>query len=234
MTTTFDITDIRKDFPILSQTIKGKPLVYFDNAATTQKPTQVIEALTQYYEQSNANIHRGIHTLAEKATAEYEATRLMIQDFVNARFAEEIVFTRGTTEAINLVAQTFGRQNIQAGDEIIISTMEHHSNIVPWQMLCEEKNAVLKIIPITDEGEIIMEAYEKMLSEKTKFVSVVYVSNSLGTINPVKEIIALAHERGIKVLIDAAQATSHLAIDVQDLDADFFVFSSHKLYGPTG
>lgn len=230
----FDVAEIRKDFPILEQTIHGKPLVYLDNAATTQKPLTVIQAISEYYQEFNANIHRGIHTLAERATAEYEATREMVRQFINADFTEEVIFTRGTTESINLVAATFGRQNVRAGDEIIISAMEHHSNIVPWQMLCEEKGAKLRVIPITDEGEIILEEYEKLLSEKTRLVSVVYVSNSLGTVNPVQQIIEMAHQHGAKVLIDGAQASAHLDIDVQELDCDFFTFSSHKLYGPTG
>ncbi|MDJ1503429.1 cysteine desulfurase [Xanthocytophaga agilis] len=234
MIATFDVIDIRKDFPILNQTIHGKPLVYFDNAATTQKPLSVIEALSQYYMEFNANIHRGIHTLAEKATAEYEATRDKAKAFINAAQREEIVFTRGTTEGINLVAQTYGRQNLKAGDEVIISGMEHHSNIVPWQMICEEKGATLRVIPINEQGDLLLDEYEKLLSEKTKIVAVVYVSNSLGTINPVKEIITKAHQYGAKVLIDGAQASAHLDIDVQDLDADFYVFSSHKVYGPTG
>lgn len=230
----FDVERIRADFPILDQEINGRPLVYFDNAATTQKPVPVIDAIIQYYRGYNANIHRGIHTLAEKATADFEASRKAIQLFLNASSTEEIIFTSGTTMGINLVAQTYGRTFIGAGDEIIISGLEHHSNIVPWQMLCEEKGIILKVIPVTDEGELDIEAYKKLLSEKTKFVSVNHVSNSLGTINPVKEIIALAHQVGAKVLIDGAQASSHLTIDVQDLDADFYTFSAHKLYGPTG
>jgi cysteine desulfurase/selenocysteine lyase len=230
----FDVDKIRADFPILHQNIHGKPLVYFDNAATTQKPIPVIQALSAYYETINANIHRGIHTLAEKATAGYEETRETCRSFINAKLTEEIIFTRGTTEGINLVASTYGRQHVTKGGEVIISTMEHHSNIVPWQMLCEEKGATLRVIPIDENGDIIFEEYEKLLSEKTQFVSVVHVSNSLGTINPVKQIIEKAHEYGVKVLVDGAQATSHLHIDVQDLDADFYAFSSHKLYGPTG
>lgn len=230
----FDVQKVRQDFPILHQSLNGKPLIYFDNAATTQKPTSVIKALSNYYENYNANIHRGIHTLAEKATAEYERTRETVRQFIGAAHTEEVIFTRGTTEGINLVAATFGRQNIKAGDEIIISTMEHHSNIVPWQMLCEEKGAILKVIPITEEGELLMDEYAKLLSDKTKLVSLVYVSNSLGTINPVREVITQAHAVGAKVLLDGAQATSHLDIDVQALDCDFFAFSSHKLYGPTG
>lgn len=232
--TQLDIAEIRSDFPILNEVVNGKPLVYFDNAATTQKPRQVIDALAGYYEHTNANIHRGIHHLAEKATADFEATRRRIQKFMNARLPEEVIFTYGTTDSINLVAQSYGRAFLKAGDEIIISTMEHHSNIVPWQMLCEEKGCVLRIIPINEAGELLMDEYEKMLSEKTKFVSVVHVSNALGTINPVAKIIEKAHAMGAKVLIDGAQATSHIDIDVQALDCDFYAFSLHKLYGPTG
>lgn len=230
----FDVERVRADFPILDQEINGRPLVYFDNAATTQKPVPVIDAIIQYYRGYNANIHRGIHTLAEKATADFEASRKASQTFLNAASTEEVIFTSGTTMGINLVAQTYGRTFIGAGDEIIISGLEHHSNIVPWQMLCEEKGIILKVIPVTDEGELDMESYQKLLSDKTKFVTVNHVSNSLGTINPVKEIIALAHQVGAKVLIDGAQASSHLTIDVQDLDVDFYTFSAHKLYGPTG
>lgn len=232
--TNLDIQKIRKDFPILDEVINGKQLVYFDNAATTQKPVQVLEALANYYGHYNANIHRGIHHLAEKATSAFEASRKAIQAFLNAKLTEEIIFTYGTTDGINLVAQTYGRSFLKEGDEIIISTLEHHSNIVPWQMLCEEKGCVLKVIPINDAGELLMDEYEKLLSERTKFVSVVHVSNALGTINPVKEIIAKAHAVGAKVLIDGAQASSHLTLDVQDLDTDFYVLSAHKLYGPTG
>jgi cysteine desulfurase / selenocysteine lyase len=229
-----DIQKIRQDFPILEEIVNGKPLVYFDNAATTQKPVPVLDALTNYYGHYNANIHRGIHFLAEKATSAFEASRHKIQTFLNARRVEEIIFTYGTTDGINLVAQTYGRKFLKEGDEIIISTLEHHSNIVPWQMLCEEKGCVLRVIPINDAGELLMDEYEKMLSEKTKFVSVVHVSNALGTINPVAQIVAKAHAVGAKVLIDGAQATSHIDIDVQALDCDFYVFSLHKLYGPTG
>lgn len=233
-TTGLAIEDIRKQFPVLHQEVNGHPLIYFDNAATTQKPISVIETLDSYYREINANIHRGIHTLAEKATTAFEATRKVAQAFLNAGEAEEIIFTKGTTEGINLVASTYGRANVKAGDEIIISTMEHHSNIVPWQMLCEEKGAVLKIIPINEEGEILMEEYQKLLSSKTKIVAVVHASNSLGTINPIKAIIAAAHAVGAVVLIDGAQAASHLDIDVQALDCDFYAISGHKFYGPTG
>jgi cysteine desulfurase/selenocysteine lyase len=234
MTTTLDINAIRGQFPILDTIVNGKNLVYFDNAATTQKPLVVIDALTEYYRSYNANIHRGIHHLAEKATAAYEQTRKTAQEFMNAPEKEQIIFTYGTTDSINLVAQTYGRANLSKGDEIIISTLEHHSNIVPWQIICEEKGCILKVIPINDDGEILMDEFDKLLSEKTKFVSVVHVSNALGTINPVKEIISKAHKIGAKVLIDGAQASAHLEIDVQDLDCDFYTFSLHKLYGPTG
>lgn len=231
---TLDIQQIRQDFPVLDQQVNGRPLVYFDNAATTQKPLPVINAITRYYEQYNANIHRGIHQLAEQATAAFEASRRAVQSFLNAEHWQEIIFTYGTTDGINLVAQSYGRQFLNKGDEIIISTMEHHSNIVPWQMLCEERGCVLKVIPVDDKGELILEAYEKLLSERTKFVSVVHVSNALGTINPVKAIIDKAHAVGAVVLIDGAQASAHLELDVRALDADFYVFSAHKLYGPTG
>lgn len=229
-----DVYALRQQFPVLSREVKGKPLVYFDNAATSQKPQVVIDALVNYYSQFNANIHRGIHSLAEEATAAYEATREAVRAFVNAASREEIVFTRGTTESINLVAYTWARQELKAGDEIIVSGMEHHSNIVPWQMLCAERGTVLKVIPVTDNGELDMDAFRALLSPKTKFVSVVQVSNALGTVNPVKQIIAEAHAVGAKVLVDGAQSAVHLDIDVQDLDADFFAFSSHKVYGPTG
>ncbi|HET9431709.1 MAG TPA: cysteine desulfurase [Chitinophagaceae bacterium] len=229
-----DIRAIRAQFPVLNRTVKGKPLVYFDNAATSQKPQVVIDALVNYYSGYNANIHRGIHTLADEATAAYEATRVRAQEFINAASREEIIFTRGTTEGINLVAYSWGRQHIQEGDEIIISAMEHHSNIVPWQILCEEKGALLKITPVSDSGELLMDEFEKLLGPKTKLVAIVHVSNALGTVNPVQQIIELAHKTGALVLIDGAQSTIHLDIDVQALDCDFFVFSSHKLYGPTG
>ena len=229
-----DVKAIRQQFPVLNREVKGRPLIYFDNAATSQKPQSVIDALVNYYTNYNANIHRGIHTLAEEATLAFEATRDAVQQFINAALREEIIFTRGTTEGINLVAYTWGRQNIKAGDEIIISTMEHHSNIVSWQILCEEKGAVLKIIPINDKGELLFDEYKKLISPKTKLVSVAHASNSLGTINPVKQIIDEAHKVGAVILIDGAQSTVHLDIDVQKMGCDFFVFSGHKLYGPTG
>jgi cysteine desulfurase / selenocysteine lyase len=231
---TLDLAQIRADFPILDQLVNGRPLVYFDNAATTQKPRTVLDALAHYYEHDNANIHRGIHALAERATSAFEATRRSVQSFLGAREAEEIIFTYGTTDAINLVANTYGRTFLGEGDEILISAMEHHSNIVPWQMLCEARGCVLKVIPINDEGELLLDEYEKLLTERTKIVSVVHVSNALGTINPVKFLIEKAHAVGAVVLIDGAQATTHMEIDVQDLDCDFYVFSAHKLFGPTG
>jgi len=231
---TFDVNEIRKSFPVLEREVNNQLLVYLDNAATSQKPQVVIDALNYYYSNYNANIHRGIHTLAEEATAAYEATRKTVQQFINARFSEEIIFTRGTTEGINLVAYTWGRKNIHEGDEIIVSTMEHHSNIVPWQILCDEKKAVLKVIPINDDGELLMEEYKKLLSPKTKLVSIAHASNALGTINPVKEIIEEAHKIGALVLVDGAQSSVHLDIDVQKMDCDFFAFSGHKVYGPTG
>lgn len=234
MNNALDIDSIRNDFPILNEVVNGKQLVYFDNAATTQKPRLVLDALSGYYEHYNANIHRGIHHLAEKATSAFELSRRRLQAFINATLPEEVIFTYGTTDGINLVAQTYGRKFLKEGDEIIITTMEHHSNIVPWQMLCEEKGCILKVIPINDDGELLMDEYEKLLSERTKFVSVVHVSNSLGTINPVKEIVEKAHQFGAKVLVDGAQASSHLSIDVQDLDCDFYSLSLHKIYGPTG
>ena len=230
----FDVAAIRKEFPVLERKVKGKNLVYFDNAATAQKPQVVIDALVRYYHQYNANIHRGIHSLAEEATAAFEATRDTVKEFINARYREEIIFTRGVTEGINLVAATYGRQNIKEGDEIIISGMEHHSNIVPWQMLCLEKKAVLKVIPVDDNGELVMSEFSTLITPKTKIVSIVHASNSLGTINPVKEIIEIAHQHNIVVLVDGAQSSVHLNIDVQDMDCDFFVISSHKVYGPTG
>jgi cysteine desulfurase/selenocysteine lyase len=228
------IEEIRKQFPILHQQVNNKPLVYFDNAATTQKPLSVINAIQEYYTLHNANIHRGIHTLAERATAKFEETRNAVQSFIGAEFREEIIFTKGTTESINLVAQTWGRANLVEGDEILISAMEHHSNIVPWQMLALEKKAKVKIIPMNDEGELLLEEYKKLLSPKTKLVACVHVSNALGTINPIEEMIVLAHQVGAKVLIDGAQSSSHIDIHVKAWDVDFFVLSAHKLYGPTG
>ena len=231
---TFDVDSLREDFPILRTKVGSKPLVYFDNAATTQKPFSVIEAEKNYYLTINSNIHRGVHYLSEQATLAYENARLKLKEFINALSACEVVFTRGATESINLVAASYGRTNIKEGDEIIISAMEHHANIVPWQILCEEKNAVLRVIPMTDDGELILDEYQKLLNEKTKFVSIVQISNSLGTINPVRKIIDMAHQKNIPVLVDGSQAVPHIKIDVQQLDCDFFVFSGHKLFGPTG
>jgi cysteine desulfurase/selenocysteine lyase len=228
------VNSIRSLFPILHQEVNGNPLIYLDNAATTQKPKAVLDALTHYYEKDNSNIHRGAHTLADRATRQFEETRESIRSFIGARESAEIIFTRGTTESINLVAKTFGAKYLQKGDEILISTLEHHSNIVPWQMLCEQNGAILKIIPITDSGELVWEEFEKLLSSKTKLVSIVHASNALGTINPAKKIIDAAHAVGAKVLLDGAQSTSHLGVDVQALDCDFLAFSAHKLYGPTG
>jgi cysteine desulfurase/selenocysteine lyase len=225
---------IREQFPILTRTVHGKPLIYFDNAATTQKPRAVIDALVYYYENLNANIHRGVHTLSQEATDAHETARQKIANFLGAAHAHEIIFTRGTTESINLVAATWARSQLREGDEIIISALEHHSNIVPWQMLRDEKNIKLRVIPIDDNGELIFEEYQKLLNEKTRLVAVGHVSNALGTINPVREIIQLAHAAGAKVLLDGAQAAPHIAINVQDLDCDFYAFSGHKIYGPTG
>lgn len=230
----FDVDQIRKDFPVLSQKVYGKPLIYFDNAATSQKPQVVIDALNDYYSIYNANIHRGVHFLSQKASQAFDDVRTKTANFINAASEKEIVFVRGTTEGINLVASSYGRKNFNSGDEIIISTMEHHSNIVPWQLICEERGAILKIIPINDAGEIDLQAFKKILSSKSKFVSIVHTSNSLGTINPVKDMIRLAHEYNIPVLVDAAQAIVHEQIDVQDLDCDFLSFSAHKMLGPTG
>jgi cysteine desulfurase/selenocysteine lyase len=230
----FDVERIRRDFPILHTKVHGHPLVYLDNAATSQKPRSVIDALVRYYEGENANIHRGVHYLSQLATEEFEKARETVRGFVNAAQASEIIFTRGTTEAINLVAQTYGRVHVGAGDEVLITAMEHHSDIVPWQILCEEKGAKLRVAPINDAGELVLEDYEKLLGPRTKIVAVGHVSNALGTINPLKRMVALAHARGIPVLVDGAQAVPHLAVDVQDLDADFYAFSGHKMYGPTG
>ena len=230
----FDVEQVRKDFPILAQKVHGKLLVYLDNGATSQKPRAVIEALNHYYAEQNSNIHRGVHHLSERATAAYEAAREKVRRFVNARREQEIVFVRGTTEAINLVAQSYGRTFLKEGDEIIISAMEHHSNIVPWQMLCEQVHARLRVIPMNHDGELVIDEYRQLLNEKTKFVSVAHVSNALGTIVPVKEMVKLAHERGVPVLVDGAQAVPHLKVDVQDIGCDFYAFSGHKMFGPTG
>jgi cysteine desulfurase/selenocysteine lyase len=230
----FDVERIREDFPVLKQTIHGKPLVYLDNAATAQKPYAVIEAIRKFHEVDCANIHRGVHELSQRSTAAYEGTRAKMKRFLNARSKSELIFVRGTTEGINLVASSWGRKNVREGDEIIISTMEHHSNIVPWQMLCESTGATLRVIPINDRGELVMEAYEKLLNPRTKMVAVTHVSNALGTINPVGEIIAMAHRAGALALIDGAQAAPHLKVDVQALDADFYALSGHKMVGPTG
>ena len=229
-----DVYAIRRLFPILNREVKGRPLIYLDNAATSQKPQAVIDALGNYYSHYNANIHRGIHTLAEEATMAFENTRDAVQQFINAGSREQVIFTRGTTEGINLVAYTWGRQHIKTGDEIIISAMEHHSNIVPWQILCEEKGALLKVIPISDQGGLLTDEYEKLLHSNTKLVSIAHVSNALGTVNPVRQIIDAAHKTGAIVMIDGAQSAVHIDIDVQELDCDFFAFSAHKLYGPTG
>jgi cysteine desulfurase/selenocysteine lyase len=229
-----DVEKIRADFPILNQKIYGKELIYLDNAATTQKPQVVIDSIAKYYSELNSNVHRGVHFLSDKATTAYENSRSRIANFINAKNSYEIIFVRGTTEAINVVANGYGNKFIREGDEIIVSYLEHHSNIVPWQMLCERKGAVLKVMPVNDDGELILDEYKKLLSEKTKIVAVGHTSNSLGTKNPVKEITELAHKAGAVVLIDGAQAIQHSKVDVRELDADFFAFSGHKVYGPTG
>jgi cysteine desulfurase/selenocysteine lyase len=229
-----DVEKIRADFPILKQKIYGKELIYLDNAATSQKPQAVIDSIAKYYSELNSNVHRGVHFLSDKATTAYENSRSRIANFINAKNSYELIFVRGTTEAINLVANAYGNDFVKEGDEIIVSYLEHHSNIVPWQMLCERKNAVLKIIPINDDGELILDEYKKLLSDKTRIVAVGHTSNSLGTKNPVKEIIELGHKAGAAVLIDGAQAVQHTKVDVRELDADFFAFSGHKIYGPTG
>ncbi|MBF6648757.1 cysteine desulfurase [Methylobacter sp. BlB1] len=232
--THFPVAKIRADFPILDQKIRNKPLVYLDNAATCQKPNAVIDAISHLYRHDYANVHRGVHALSVRSTDQFEAARIKVKDFINAASDKEIIFVKGTTEAINLVAQTFGRANIKAGDEIVISAMEHHSNIVPWQMLCQQTGAVLKVAPINHKGELIYDEFEKLLNDKTKLVSIVHMSNALGTVNPVKRIIAAAHSKGIPVLLDGAQAIPHMPVDVQELDCDFYAFSGHKLYGPSG
>lgn len=229
-----DINKIREDFPILGRSVYNKPLVYLDNGATTQKPRCVVEAMVNEYYSVNANVHRGVHFLSQQATELHEAARETVRRFINARSTSEIIFTRGTTESINLMAYSFGEAFLHEGDEVIVSAMEHHSNIVPWQLLAQRKGIVLKVIPITNEGELIMEEYQKLLSPRTRLVSVAHVSNVLGTVNPVADIIRLAHEQEIPVLIDGAQSIPHLKVDVQALDADFYVFSAHKVYGPTG
>ncbi len=230
----FEVESIRKDFPALHQTVHGRPLVYLDNAASAQKPQATIDAVQRFYSRDSSNVHRGLHALSERATAAYEAVRGKARCFINAAEDREIVFVRGTTEAINLVAQTFGRSRVGAGDEVVVTHMEHHSGIVPWQMLCEEKSARLRVAPISDDGDLILEELEKLLTPRTKIVSMVHVSNSLGTINPVREVVAMAHRRGIPVLLDGAQAAPHYRLDVRELGCDFYAFSGHKMYGPTG
>ena len=230
----FGAEKIREDFPILWTKVHGKPLVYLDNAATTQKPQAVLDTLMRYYTEENSNVHRGVHFLSQVATQAYESGRTRVRQFLNASHDREIIFTRGATEGINLVAQSYGRKHLRAGDEVIVSAMEHHSNIVPWQMICEEKRASLKVIPMNDAGELVMDEYERLLSDRTKIVAVAHVSNVLGTINPISDIIGLAHRRGIPVLVDGAQAIPHMPVDVRALDCDFYVFSGHKLFGPTG
>jgi cysteine desulfurase/selenocysteine lyase len=232
--THFPVAKIRADFPILDQKIRNKPLVYLDNAATCQKPNVVIDSISHLYRHDYANVHRGVHTLSVRSSELFESARIKVKEFINAASDKEVIFVRGTTEAINLVAQTFGRANIKAGDEIVISAMEHHSNIVPWQMLCQQTGAVLKVAPINHKGELIYDEFEKLLNDKTKLVSIVHMSNALGTVNPVKRIIAAAHSKGIPVLLDGAQAIPHMPVDVQELDCDFYAFSGHKLYGPSG
>ena len=230
----YDVEQVRRDFPILHQKVYGHPLVYLDNAATSQKPRQVIDAISRYYESGNANIHRGVHYLSEHATEEHEAARRTVQRFLNAADKREIIFVRSATEAINLVAQTYGRKHVKAGDEVLITAMEHHSNIVPWQMLCDEKEAKLKVVPINERGELCMDELPKLLTPKTKIVAVTHVSNALGSVNPLRKIVELAHAMNIPVVVDGAQAVPHTKVDVQELDVDFYVFSGHKVYGPTG
>ena len=234
LATDFDARKIREDFPILKRKVHGKPLVYLDNAATTQKPQVVIDAIADYYRCDNSNIHRGVHTLSERATEAYEQARASVRNFLNAGDVRGIIFVRGTTEAINLVAQTYGRTHVGAGDEVIISAMEHHSNIVPWQILCQQQRAHLRVVPVNDDGELELDELERLLGPKTKLIAIAHVSNALGTINPVREIVALAHTRDIPVLVDGAQACPHLDVDVTDLNCDFYAFSGHKVYGPTG
>ncbi len=230
----FDVRRIREDFPILKQKVHGKPLVYLDNAATSQKPQAVLDAMERFYAQDCSNVHRGVHLLSERATQKYEDARVKVQRFLNAADPREVIYVRGTTEAINLVAQTYGRRHVQAGDEVLITALEHHSNIVPWQILCEEKGARLRVAPINDRGELLLEDVEKNLNERTRLVAVAHVSNALGTINPMRRIVQLAHSRNVPVLVDGAQAAPHLKVDVQALDCDFYAISGHKMFGPTG
>ena len=230
----FDVDRIRRDFPILAREVHGKKLVYLDNAATSQKPQAVLDAISRYYQQENANVHRGVHFLSELATAGHEHARKLAQEFINAPKVSEVIFVRGTTEGINLVSQTYGRAHVNAGDEVLITAMEHHSNIVPWQILCEEKKAKLRVAPINDDGELILDEFEKLLGPRTRIVAVAHVSNALGTVNPVAEIVEMAHRSNIPVLVDGAQAVPHMKVDVQALGCDFFAFSSHKMFGPLG
>lgn len=232
--TPIPVEGCRFHFPLLRREVNGKPLVYLDNAATSQKPQVVIDAIMKYYHEENSNIHRGVHYLSTKATEAYEQARVKVQHFINAHTTKEIIYVRGTTEGINLVAATYGRKNVNEGDEVLISAMEHHSNIVPWQMLCEEKRAKLRVIPMNDAGELLLDEYEKLLTARTKIVGLAHISNALGTINPVRTMVALAHRRGIPVLVDGAQAVPHMKVDVQELDCDFYTFSAHKMFGPTG
>jgi cysteine desulfurase/selenocysteine lyase len=234
ITAGFDVERVREDFPVLKQTVHGKPLVYLDSAATAQKPSCVVDAIRHFHEVDCANIHRGVHELSQRSTAAYEETRIKVKKFLNARSTQELIFVRGTTEGVNLVSSSWGRHNVKAGDEIVISAMEHHSNIVPWQMLCEETGAVLRVIPMNDRGELILEEYEKLLGPRTRMVAVAHVSNALGTINPVGQIIEMAHNAGALALIDGAQSAPHIHVDVQALDCDFYAFSGHKVCGPTG
>ncbi len=228
------VESCRFHFPLLRRQVNGKPLVYFDNAATSQKPQVVIDAIMKYYHEENSNIHRGVHYLSTKATEAYEVARTKVQNFINAKSMQEVIYVRGTTEAINLIAATYGRVHVNEGDEVIISAMEHHSNIVPWQILCEEKKARLRVIPINDAGELLLDEYERLFSDRTKIVAITHISNALGTINPVKRIVEMAHRRNVPVLVDGAQAVPHMKVDMQELDCDFYAFSSHKMFGPTG
>ncbi|MCP3162813.1 cysteine desulfurase [Myxococcus qinghaiensis] len=230
----FDVQRVREDFPLLRQEVRGRPLVYLDSAATAQKPQAVIDAIVRFYQHDNANVHRGVHILSERATEAYEGARETVRGFLNARDAREIIFVRGTTEAINLVAQTYGRKHVGPGDEILITQMEHHANIVPWRMLCEQTGATLRVIPVDDRGELVLDAVDALLTEKTRILAVTHVSNALGTVNPVKELTRRAHAKGIPVLVDGAQSVTHFPVDVQDLGCDFYALSGHKLFGPTG